>query len=311
MQFGRESALSGLSFAVPSGAIYALVGPNGAGKTTLIKLLLNILRPTSGLATVLGRPSTEIRASALTEIAYVSENQELPDWMTVTQLLRYLRPFYPGWDRSLEQQLTAQMNVPMGRALRHLSRGQRMKAALMSVLPYHPRLIVLDEPFSGLDPLVRDQLTEGLLDRAAEPNPPTILISSHDLSEIETIATHIGFLDGGRLLFSEESATLADRFREVTVTLAPDLPQRLGTEPTNPPYPAAWLLPQRSSSVLRFVHAHADADAVRAEVRAAFPTATAVDLEPMTLRAIFVALAKSTFAQSSHKPHLSADRSRA
>lgn len=142
MRFGREPVLTGLSLTVPQGAIYALVGPNGAGKTTLIKLLLSILRPTSGVASVLGRPSTSIEASTFREIAYVSENQEMPDWMTVTQLLVYLRPFYPLWDRALEQQLTTHLNVPMRRTLKQLSRRERIKAALLSALPYHPRLIL-------------------------------------------------------------------------------------------------------------------------------------------------------------------------
>ena len=286
MRFGRESALSGISLTVPKGAIYALVGPNGAGKSTLIKLLLNILRPTSGTASVLGRPSTSIAAEAFREVGYVSENQEMPEWMTVSRLLAYLRPFYPRWDAGLEQQLAAQLDVPMARKLKHLSRGQRMKAALLSVLPYHPRLIILDEPFSGLDPLVRDELTESLLDRAAQPDPPSILISSHDLAEVETIATHVGFLDRGRLLFSEESAALINRFRQVTVTLA------AGKTPAAP-YPASWLLPELGPSVLRFVHSRADSEAVHTQVA---PYAQVMDAEPMSLRSIFGALAKSTRA---------------
>ena len=273
-----------------------MVGPNGAGKSTFIKLLLNILRPTSGTASVLGRPSVSISAKVFTEIAYVSESQELPEWMTVSQLLAYLRPFYPNWDTALEQQLAAQLNIPMSRKLKHLSRGQRMKAFLLSVLPYNPRLVILDEPFSGLDPLVRDELTEGLLDRAAQPHPPTILISSHDLAEFETIATHVGFLDRGRLIFSEESSMLTNRFRQVTVTLA------AGATPSSPlreshlgsAYPASWILPELGPSVLRFVHPHADEMTVRSEVSRVFPNAQAVDAEAMSLRSIFVALAKST-----------------
>lgn len=297
MRFGRESALTEISLTIPNGAIYALVGPNGAGKSTFIKLLLNILRPTSGTASVLGRPSTSISAEAFTDIAYVSENQELPEWMTASQFLTYLRPFYPFWDTALEQQLVAQLNIPMSRKLKHLSRGQRMKAALLSVLPYSPKLIILDEPFSGLDPLVRDELTEGLLDRAAQPNPPSILISSHDLAEVETIATHVGFLDRGRLLFSEESATLTNRFRQVTVTLAKDAASSSST-PLVPPltatYPTSWILPELGPSVLRFVHSHADNETIHRQVSATFPNAQAIDTEPMSLRSIFVALAKST-----------------
>jgi ABC-2 type transport system ATP-binding protein len=132
-------------------------------------------------------------------------------------LLGYLRPFYPTWDRSLEDELMKQFDLPLDRKLRHLSQGMRMKAALASSLAYHPKLIVLDEPFTGLDPLVRDDLIRGLLDRAEES---TILVSSHDLGEIESFASHVGYLDEGQLRFSEELTTLADRFREVELTFS-------------------------------------------------------------------------------------------
>src|SRR4029077_12238928 len=112
---------------------------------------------------------------------YVSENQQMPRWMTVEYLLAYLKPFYPSWDDARAEELLRQFQLPRDRKLRHLSRGMWMKAALASSLSYRPRLLVLDEPFSGLDPLVREDLIEGLLDSAGET---TILISSHDLADI-------------------------------------------------------------------------------------------------------------------------------
>ena len=160
-KFRRVEALNGLNLAVPSGAIYALVGPNGAGKTTAIKILMNIFGATSGRAEVLGMDTKHMAGKALTTIGYVSENQRLPDWMRVGAFFAYLRPFYPSWDRDLENQLVQQLALPLDRKLSELSRGMRMKAALASSLAYRPRLIVLDEPFSGLDPLVRDELIRG------------------------------------------------------------------------------------------------------------------------------------------------------
>jgi ABC-2 type transport system ATP-binding protein len=157
-KFRRVDAVQGLTLDVPHGAVSALVGPNGAGKTTAIKILMNIIGPTSGRAQVLGVDSTRIRGRFFESIGYVSENQELPEWMTVSTLLSYLRPFYPTWDVKLEADLIRQFELPPDRKLRHLSRGMRMKAALASSLAYHPKLIVLDEPFTGLDPLVRDEL---------------------------------------------------------------------------------------------------------------------------------------------------------
>src|SRR6516162_9820491 len=196
-RFGRIIALDRMNLDVPEGALYALVGQNGAGKTTTIKVLMNLIRA-GGSATVLGTDSRDIRGKSYTQIGYVSENQEMPEWMKVGALLNYLREFYPTWDRALEQSLIKQFELPLDRRIKSLSRGMKMKLALASALAFHPRLIVLDEPFGGLDPLVRDQLIESLLERAAES---TVFISSHDLAEIESFSIHVGYLESGKLLF--------------------------------------------------------------------------------------------------------------
>ena len=297
VRFGRNEALSGLDLSVPAGAIFALVGPNGAGKTTLIKTLLNLYAPTSGTASVLAMPSTAVRGHALERIGYVSENQELPGWMTLDAFLDYLRPFYPTWDRELERQLVEQFRLPAGRRLRQMSRGQQMKAALLSSLAFRPGLVILDEPFSGLDPLARDEFIEGLLDRAAaqEADPPTILLSSHDLAEIESFATHVAYLEEGRMLFSEEIATLTSRFREITVTLDRDAPggAELGVQAVPATIPASWLLPERGASLTRFVHSQAASEPVDRQIAAVFPHVIGIQSEPMSLRSIFVALARA------------------
>jgi ABC-2 type transport system ATP-binding protein len=212
MRFGSVSVLDRLSLEVPDGSVFALVGPNGAGKTTTIKILMNILHPSQGRAEVLGVISRQLGPQEFARIGYVSENQELPDWMTVGSSLEFLKPFYNHWDDTRAAELIRQFDLPLGRQLRQLSRGMRMKASLASSLAYHPRLLVLDEPFSGLDPLVRDELIAGVLESAEET---TILVSSHDLAEIESFASHVGYLDSGRVQFSEEVASLTGRFREV------------------------------------------------------------------------------------------------
>ena len=282
--FGRTAAVDGMNLDVPEGAIYALVGPNGSGKTTTIKLLMNILRPTAGHAAVLGIDSRAFAGRAFEQVGYVSENQEMPEWMTVEYLLEYCRGFYPKWDAELARQLVGQLDLPLDRKIKHLSRGMRMKAAFASVLAYRPSLIVLDEPFTGLDPLVRDELIEGLLDQAAEA---TIFVSSHDLGEIETFASHVGFLENGRLRFSEEMTSLSDRFREVTVTL--ESPQALPAK-----IPATWLQPQSADCVVRFVHSDFKGEQTQREVAAAFASVRDVVCEPMSLRAIFLAVAKAS-----------------
>jgi ABC-2 type transport system ATP-binding protein len=236
-----------------------VVGPNGAVKTTAIKILMNILKPDSGHAEILGVQSRKLAPDDFTRIGYVSENQEMPLWMTVGYFLNYLKPFYPTWDDAYAASLLRQFELPIDRKLGHLSRGMLMKAALASSLAYRPRLLVLDEPFSGLDPVVREDLIEGLIESAAET---TIFISSHDLGDIETFASHIGYLDRGRLQFSEEMTSLSARVREVEVTVEP--PAIL---PGNGHWPTSWLSPQATQSVVRFVETHFDPERTTGEVR--------------------------------------------
>lgn len=282
-KFRRVDALQGLTLNVPEGAVYALVGPNGAGKTTAIKILMNILRPTSGHAQVLGMDSSQIKGRQLASIGYVSENQEQPEWMTAGYLLEYVRPFYPTWDSSLEAELVQQFELPRDRKLRHLSRGMRMKAALASSLAYHPKLIVLDEPFTGLDPLVRDELIQGLLDRVEES---TIFVSSHDLGEIETFASHVAYLEAGKLRFAEELSSLVERFREVELTFdePPSAPQQL---------PDSWMQVNTSAAVVRLIESSFEAERTAANIRKAFGEPRNVAFSPMSLRSIFLAMAKS------------------
>ena len=282
-KFRRLEALRGLDLAVPDGAIYALVGPNGAGKTTAIKIFMNIIRASEGRAEVLGLDSSKLRGHAFTSIGYVSENQQLPEWMKIGAFLAYLRPFYPTWDRTLEAELVKQFSLPLDRKLRQLSRGMKMKAALASTLAFHPKLIVLDEPFTGLDPLVRDELIQSLLERAEESS---IFISSHDLAEIESFASHVGYLEEGQLRFSEELSSLVDRFREVELTFEtpPSLPEKT---------PPSWLQLSNSAAVIRFVDSGFDPERTTADIRTILGEVKNATYSPMSLRSIFLAMAKS------------------
>ena len=275
-------ALDRVNLEVQEGSIYALVGPNGAGKTTSIKILMNLISATSGQSFVLGTDSKQIRGNSYTQMGYVSENQEIPEWMKVGALLKYLRDFYPTWDRELEDSLLKQFDLPRDRKIRALSRGMKMKLALAGALAFHPKLIVLDEPFGGLDPLVRDQLIEGLLERAAES---TVFISSHDLAEIESFASHIGYLEQGTLRFSEEMDSLAKRFREVEVTCE-------GETRVPSPVPASWLQLKSAAGVVRFVENQFTEDKTSAEIRRLFGEVENVEYRPMGLRAIFLAMAR-------------------
>lgn len=279
--FGRREALSALDFSVPAGSIFGLIGPNGAGKTTTIKTLMNILRPSSGSAEILGVDSRRLSPREFRRIGYVSENQEMPGEMTVGYFLHYLKPFYPTWNDDLCDEMVRQFELPLDRKLSHLSRGMRIEAALVSSLAYGPELIVLDEPFSGLDPLIRHEFIQTLLDRA---EGTTILISSHDVGEIESFASHIGYLEDGHLHFTEEMSTLAARFRQVEILF--DAP------PTVPDcLPRSWMQPQSAFAMMRFIESRFDHERTSAEIGRIFPQARQVALTPMSLKDIFVALA--------------------
>jgi ABC-2 type transport system ATP-binding protein len=159
----------------------------------------------------------------------------------------------------------------------------RVKAALASSLAYRPRLIVLDEPFSGLDVLVRDQLVESILERTADS---TVFLASHDLAEIESFGSHIAYLEQGRLQFVEEMGVLSQRFREIEVTLetSTDWPRE---------WPDRWLNPEKSSVVIRFIDSRFDAGRSEAEVRRLFSGVLDVTARSMSLRSIFIALTKA------------------
>lgn len=283
-RYGKITVLRHLNMAVPEGSIYGLIGPNGSGKTTTIKILMNLIRATSGRAEVFGRDSRKLSGRNFGGIAYVSENQQLPESMTVEYLMRYLRPFYPSWDIGREEQLLRDFDLPKDRKLKNLSRGMKMKAVLASSLAYRPRLIVMDEPFSGLDPLVRDELSAGMLENA---DGATVFISSHDLADIERFTSHIGYLDRGRLQFTEDMNSLIRRFREVEVTTDPQ------SQMTREHWPVNWLNPEQSSAMVRFVETNFESERTLAEVRRVFGDTRHVELKAMPLRSIFVTLAKA------------------
>jgi ABC-2 type transport system ATP-binding protein len=280
-KFGRHDALRGLSFSVPEGSAYALIGANGAGKTTAIRILMNILEAERGSAAVLGVDSRRISPRELAQIGYVSENQDIPKSLTVAEYLDYLRPFYPRWDKSLEASVMRELRLPRDRRIGDLSHGMRMKAALACALPFRPKLLILDEPLSGVDSLVRDDFMAGLVRQLEDT---TVLISSHELSEIEGVATHVGFIEAGKLLFEESMGDLTARFREVHVTL-----DREAAPPGRAP--DEWLNVRAAGNVVSFVDSRFSEDRLGTEIELLSGGVRNVDTRPMSLRAIFTALA--------------------
>lgn len=274
--YGRIEAIHDVSLRVPVGSVFALIGPNGTGKSTTIRLLMNILKPDRGEIRVLDTVSTALAPRHFQQIGYVSESQRVPEQLCVAQYFDYLRGLYTNWDRALEQELLQQFELPPARKLKHLSHGMRMKALLVGALAFRPKLLVLDEPLSGLDPVVRDEVVNGLLQQAQDT---TIVISSHELTEIESFTTHVAFMQGGRLLLQEAIETLQERFRTVTVRLSSvkELPA---------PLPADWLLPQIAGHQLQFVtSAFKDEQRLYQNLVSRFGAVT-LQAETMSLRSI-------------------------
>jgi ABC-2 type transport system ATP-binding protein len=283
--FGNNAAVKGLNLAVPEGTVFAFLGPNGAGKTTTIKMLMNIMRPTQGEASVLGIKSTQLGAQHFTQIGYVSENQEIPEWMTVGRLINYCKAFYPTWDDAFCDRLLKQYQLPLDRPLKSLSRGMKMKATLVSSLVYRPRLLVLDEPFSGLDVLVRDEFVRGVLE-LSEQEKWTVFVSSHDIDEVERLADWVGIMKEGELQLCEPVSSLQARFRKIDAVLSTDS-DGVGQ------IPESWLLMERAGHRLSFIESQYLEGNTERELQRRLPGCEQIDATPLSLRDIFLTLART------------------
>jgi len=300
-RFGKNMAVQGLNLTVPTGSIFAFLGPNGAGKTTTIKTLMNIMEPTRGSSMVLGVDSKRLGPKEFTQIGYVSENQEMPEWMTVNQFLNYCRKMYLTWDNKFCNDLIDQFNLPLKQNLKSISRGMKMKAALVSSLAYRPKLLILDEPFSGLDPLVRDEFVSGMLDITGGENWTifisshdlditggenwTIFISSHDIDEVERLADWVGIIDRGLLKVVEQTEVLQNRFRRVELTLQEPIDIKLN-------FPEKWYLPKQQGRTVHFFDSQYETGKSEAQICEIFPTCSNMEVSGMSLREMFVVFAK-------------------
>jgi len=200
-RFGAKLALNEVSLRVAAGKVFGLVGENGAGKTTLIKHLLGTLKARAGSVRVFGLDPVADPPAVLSRIGYLSENRDLPAWMRVEELLRYTQAFYPRWDAQYAEELRQQFGLERQARIKQLSRGELAKAGLLVALAHRPSLLVLDEPSSGLDPVVRRDILEAII-RAVTDEGRTVFFSSHLLDEVERISDEVAMLHAGNLLWS-------------------------------------------------------------------------------------------------------------
>ncbi len=215
-KFGDKVALNDLSLTVPRGGVFGLIGGNGAGKTTLIKHILGMLKAQMGSVHVFGLDPVQDPVGTLGRIGYLSEERELPDWMRLGELIRYTRAFFPNWDESYAEELRESFDLDKKARIKTLSRGQRARAGLLVALAHRPELLVLDEPSSGLDPVVRRDIL-GAIIRTIADEGRTVLFSSHLLDEVERVADRVAIIHHGQIMLTASMEELKEQHRRVTL----------------------------------------------------------------------------------------------
>jgi len=196
--FGWRVVIEQLDLKVPAGQVYGFLGRNGAGKTTAIRMLLGILRPDAGTLCWNGQEVAQTTAALKAKVGYVSQQQHFYEWMRVERLGRFVRGFYPTWDHSEFHRLLTALHIEPRQRVGELSGGTKMKLAMTLALAHRPRILVLDEPTAGVDPIARREILD-LLRAQVDDEGRTVFFSTHHISEVEEIGDHIGVLHGGRL----------------------------------------------------------------------------------------------------------------
>lgn len=280
--YGSRQALTEFNITVPQGSIFGLLGPNGAGKTTLIQILAGLRRPLAGSVTILGAESTELTAGHRESIGYVAEGQSLPRWMNLSHLEQYLAPLYSAWDHALADELRQQFDLDPTQKIGHMSRGEQMKAALLCALAPRPKLVIMDEPFTGIDVIVRDQLVRGIL-KSAGSHGWTVFISSHDIAELELLVDWVSILHAGRLQLAESVEDMHRRFKRVDVLLGNDDVPRTDE---------SWIDVEKSGRRLTFLGRGDSPDALHSVLRQRFPNSERIDVTEASLREVFIATAR-------------------
>ncbi|HVF54631.1 MAG TPA: ABC transporter ATP-binding protein [Pyrinomonadaceae bacterium] len=212
--FGNFEAVQSVDLKVLRGTVFGLLGVNGAGKSTIIKMMIGHLRPTKGTVRVLGRTIEEDLVEIRKRVAYVSENRYLYEWMTVAESIKFTRAFHANWDDEKAASLLKRFDLPPGKKVRQLSRGNRARLCLLLALSFNPELIILDEPTSGLDPIVRRDFIENIVAEIGQEGK-TVLFSSHIVEEVERVADYVGIINDGKLLMTSSLDEMKGSYRRI------------------------------------------------------------------------------------------------
>ncbi|WP_406698899.1 ABC transporter ATP-binding protein [Singulisphaera sp. Ch08] len=226
-RYGASAVVDRLSLSVPRGSTFGLIGPNGAGKSTTIRMLMGMLAPTSGSARVLGIDVASRPNEVRRKVGYVPETHQIYRWMRVGEVIGFVRPFYDSWDDRLCEDLLDLFALDRNKRVKHLSKGTLAKLGLLLAVAHKPELLVLDEPVSGMDPIIREEFLEGVL-RTVADGGRTILFSSHTLDDVRRLADSVGILCDGRLVVHRDVDALLASTKRVTAVLKDGcLPRRV------------------------------------------------------------------------------------
>jgi ABC-2 type transport system ATP-binding protein len=218
-RYGSTAAIENVTLSIPRGAIFGLIGPNGAGKTTTIRLLMGTLAPSAGRLRVLGIDVAVDPAQVRRQVGYVPERHDIYPWMTVGEVIDFVRPFYPSWDHDFCREMFELFALDRKKKVKQLSKGMLVKLSLLLAVSHRPELLILDEPTSGLDPIVHEDFLEAVL-KAVGGGRSTVLFSSHNLSDIRRLADSVGIMRQGRLLVQRNLDDLLASTKRVRAVLA-------------------------------------------------------------------------------------------
>ena len=278
-RYGRADAVNGLNLRVQPGRCYGFFGRNGAGKTTTIKCLLNLLRPTSGEATVFGLNPAQHEVAVKARLAYVPDNVAFYPWMTVRDTLDYFASFRRHWNRETERALLDQFRLHPRQKTSHLSKGQRTQLALITAVCPEPELLVLDEPTSGLDPIVRREFIQTIIGayQDGEPGRRTVFVSTHLISEFEGLIDEFTIIEQGKDVLTLAADAARERYQKIFA--------RFATEPAALDLAGARVVRRSPRDIEVIVNGNA-AD-VLDRLKARSPET--LTMEALTLEEIFVA----------------------
>ncbi len=212
--FRGKRALVDVSLQIPTGSIFGLVGLNGAGKTTLIRHLIGSLKPQHGKVTVLGGDPIAGTETVMKKVGYLTEEDSLPKWMRIGDLIDFTRAVYPTWDESYADELCELFALTRRSKLSSLSKGQRARAGLLVAIAHRPELLLLDEPSSGLDPIARSDILEAVI-RTISQDGRTVLFSSHLLDEVDRVCDSLALMNEGRIVETLTTEQLENRYSEI------------------------------------------------------------------------------------------------